>query len=167
MTDGANEMNAHSLLQHTFPRLPDGAAQDLSQYADKVVLVVNTASYCGLTPQYAGLQKLYSERKDRGFVVLGFPSNEFGAQEPGSEQQIAEFCSSFYRVDFPMFGKTTVTEGQANPFHKMLGVATGDWPKWNFHKYLINRSGNEVVSFSSMVAPDDPALLAAIDRMLG
>ena len=160
-------MSAYPLLQHTFPRLQDGATQDLSQHAGKVVLVVNTASYCGLTPQYAGLQKLFDEHKDRGFVVLGFPSNEFGAQEPGSEQQIAEFCSSFYHVDFPMFGKTTVTEGNANPFHKMLGEATGDWPKWNFHKYLIDRSDNEVVSFASMVAPDDPALLAAIDRMLG
>lgn len=155
-----------SLLQHTFPRLDDGAPQDLSQYAGKVLLVVNTASYCGLTPQYAGLQQLYAGYKERGLVVLGFPSNEFGAQEPGSEQQIAEFCSSFYHVDFPMFGKTTVTEGQANPFHKMLGETTGDWPKWNFHKYLIARNGSEVQSFSSMVAPDDPALLAAIDRLL-
>lgn len=155
-----------SLLQHTFPRLDDGAPQDLSQYTGKVLLVVNTASHCGLTPQYAGLQQLYAERKDRGLVVLGFPSNEFGAQEPGNEQQIAEFCSSFYRVDFPMFGKTTVTEGQANPFHKMLGETTGDWPKWNFHKYLIARNGSEVQSFSSMIAPDDPALLAAIDRLL-
>ena len=160
-------MSAYPLLQHTFPRLQDGATQDLSQHAGKVVLEVNTASNCGLTPQYPGLQKLFDEHKDRGFVVLGFPSNEFGAQEPGSEQQIAEFCSSFYHVDFPMFGKTTVTEGNANPFHKILGEATGDWPKWNFHKYLIDRSGNEVVSFASMVAPDDPALLAAIDRMLG
>jgi glutathione peroxidase len=155
-----------SLLQHTFPRLDDGAPQDLSQYAGKVLLIVNTASYCGLTPQYAGLQQLYAGYKERGLVVLGFPSNEFGAQEPGSEQQIAEFCSSFYHVDFPMFGKTTVTEGQANPFHKMLGETTGDWPKWNFHKYLIARNGSEVQSFSSMVAPDDPALLAAIDRLL-
>jgi glutathione peroxidase len=138
----------------------------LSQYAGKVLLIVNTASYCGLTPQYAGLQQLYAGYKERGLVVLGFPSNEFGAQEPGSEQQIAEFCSSFYHVDFPMFGKTTVTEGQANPFHKMLGETTGDWPKWNFHKYLIARNGSEVQSFSSMVAPDDPALLAAIDRLL-
>src|SRR5688572_17554645 len=113
-----------NLLQHQFPRLQDGAPQDLGQYVGKVVLVVNTASYCGLTPQYAGLQKLYAEHKDRGLVVLGFPSNEFGAQEPGSEPQIAEFCSSFYHVDFPMFGKTTVTEGEANPFHKMLGEAT-------------------------------------------
>lgn len=160
-------MNAQpSLLQHTLPRLQDGTTQDLSLYAGKVVLVVNTASHCGLTPQYAGLQKLYQERKERGLVVLGFPSNEFGAQEPGSEQQIAEFCSSFYHVDFPMFGKTTVTQGQANPFHKMLGEATGDWPKWNFHKYLIDRSGSEVVSFSSMVAPDDPAFLVTIDRFL-
>jgi glutathione peroxidase len=157
---------APSLLQHTFPRLDDGAPQDLSQYAGKVLLVVNTASYCGLTPQYAGLQQLYAGYKERGLIVLGFPSNEFGAQEPGSEQQIAEFCSSFYHVDFPMFGKTTVTEGQANPFHKMLGETTGDWPKWNFHKYLIARNGSEVQSFSSMVAPDDPALLAAIDRFL-
>lgn len=155
-----------SLLQHTFPRLDDGASQDLSQYAGKVLLVVNTASYCGLTPQYAGLQQLYTGYKERGLVVLGFPSNEFGAQEPGSEQQIAEFCSSFYHVDFPMFGKTTVTEDQANPFHKMLGETTGDWPKWNFHKYLITRNGSEVQSFSSMIAPDDPALLAAIDRLL-
>jgi glutathione peroxidase len=154
------------LLQHTFPRLQDGTAQELSLYVGKVLLVVNTASYCGLTPQYAGLQKLYHEHKQRGLVVLGFPSNEFGAQEPGSEQQIAEFCSSFYHVDFPMFGKTTVTEGQANPFHNMLGSVTGDWPKWNFHKYLIDRSGSKVVSFSSMVAPDDPALLEAIDRFL-
>ena len=155
-----------SLLQHTFPRLDDGAPQDLSQYAGKVLLVVNTASHCGLTPQYAGLQQLYAGYKERGLVVLGFPSNEFGAQEPGSEEQIAEFCSSLYHVDFPMFGKTTVTEGQANPFHKMLGETTGDWPKWNFHKYLIARDGSEVQSFSSMIAPDDPALLAAIDRLL-
>lgn len=155
-----------ALLQHTFPRLQDGVAQDLSQYTGKVLLVVNTASYCGLTPQYAGLQKLYAERRDQGLVVLGFPSNEFGMQEPGSEQQIAEFCSGFYHVDFPMFGKTTVTAGQANPFHAMLGETTGDWPKWNFHKYLIDRDGKEVLSFSSAVAPDDPALLAAIDRLL-
>jgi glutathione peroxidase len=159
-------MSATTLLQHQFPRLQDGALQDLAQYAGKVLLVVNTASYCGLTPQYAGLQKLYAEHKHRGLVVLGFPSNEFGMQEPGTEQQIVEFCSSFYHVDFPMFGKTTVTESQANPFHQMLGKATGDWPKWNFHKYLIARNGSEVKSFSSMTAPDDPELLAAIDRFL-
>lgn len=155
-----------ALLQHSFPRLQDGVMQPLAQYAGQVLLVVNTASYCGLTPQYAGLENLYREGRERGLVVLGFPSNEFGAQEPGSEQQIAEFCESFYHVDFPMFGKTTVTEGHANPFHTQLGEATGDWPKWNFHKYLIARDGREVLSFSSAVAPDDPKLLVAIDRFL-
>lgn len=154
------------LLQHRFPRLADGEPHDLGQYAGKVLLAVNTASYCGLTPQYAGLQKLHAEYKDRGLVVLGFPSNEFGMQEPGTETQIADFCSSFYHVDFPMFGKTTVTQGQANPFHAMLGEKTGDWPKWNFHKYLIDRTGAKVLSFPSMVAPDDPALLAAIEQFL-
>lgn len=159
-------MATASLLQHTFPRLQDGTPQALADYAGKVLLVVNTASYCGLTPQYAGLQKLYAERKDRGLVVLGFPSNEFGAQEPGGEAQIADFCQSFYGVEFPMFGKTTVTQGQANPFHRALGEQTGDWPKWNFHKYLIDRSGTQVLSFGSMVAPDSPELLVAIDRFL-
>lgn len=155
-----------ALLDHRFNRIDEDTAEPLSRYAGNVILVVNTASYCGLTPQYAGLQKLYAQYKDRGFVVLGFPSNEFGMQEPGTEAQIADFCSSFYHVDFPMFGKTTVTQGQANPFHAMLGEKTGDWPKWNFHKYLIDRAGNEVVSFSSATAPDDPALIAAIERFL-
>lgn len=154
------------LLRHSFPRLHTGQLQSLGAYAGKVLLVVNTASYCGLTPHYAGLQKLYSEYKEDGLMVLGFPCNEFGAQEPGSEQQIAEFCTGFYHLDFPMFGKTTVTEGQANPFYTMLGQLTGDWPKWNFHKYLIDRSGTQALSFSSMTAPDDPALITAIERLL-
>lgn len=160
-------MDTSSLLDHSFPRLNDATLQSLSEYAGKVILVVNTASYCGLTPQYAGLQNLYARYRDRGLVILGFPSNEFGMQEPGSEAQIAEFCSSFYHVDFPMFGKTMVTQGQANPFHARLGEITGEWPKWNFHKYLIDRHGHEVVSFSSAVTPDDPALTAAIERFLG
>lgn len=155
-----------ALLDHTLPRLDGGAPENLSRYAGKVILVVNTASYCGLTPQYAGLQKLYEDYRDRGFVVLGFPSNEFGMQEPGAEAQIADFCTSFYRVEFPIFGKTTVTQGNANPFHAQLGESTGDWPKWNFHKYLIDRSGMQVLSFSSATAPDDPALRAAIERWL-
>jgi glutathione peroxidase len=154
------------LLDHSFARLNDAPVKNLTEYAGQVILVVNTASHCGLTPQYAGLQNLYERYRDRGFVVLGFPSNEFGMQEPGSEAQIADFCTSFYHVDFPMFTKTTVTEGQANAFHAALGEKTGDWPKWNFHKYLIDRSGNEVLSFSSAVAPDDPALVEAIERLL-
>jgi glutathione peroxidase len=155
-----------ALLDHSFARLNGAPVENLTGYAGQVILAVNTASYCGLTPQYAGLQNLYERYRDCGFVVLGFPSNEFGMQEPGSEAQIAEFCTSFYRVDFPMFAKTTVTQGQANAFHAALGEKTGDWPKWNFHKYLIDRSGNEVLSFSSAVAPDDPALVAAIERLL-
>lgn len=157
-------MNA--LLDHSFTRLDGGPTESLERYAGQVILVVNTASYCGLTPQYAGLQNLYERYRDRGFVVLGFPSNEFGMQEPGTEAQIADFCTSFYRVDFPMFGKTTVTQGQANAFHAALAEKTSDWPKWNFHKYLIDRSGSEVLSFSSATLPDDPALIVAIERML-
>jgi glutathione peroxidase len=155
-----------ALLDHTFARIDGGPQEGLGHYAGQVILVVNTASYCGLTPQYAGLQALFERYRDRGFVVLGFPSNEFGMQEPGTEAQIAEFCTSFYRVDFPMYAKTTVTQGQANAFHAALGEKTGDWPKWNFHKYLIDRSGNEVLSFSSATSPDDSALIAAIERML-
>lgn len=157
-------MNA--LLDHSFARLDDSHAESLDRYAGHVILVVNTASYCGLTPQYAGLQNLYERYRDRGLVVLGFPSNEFGMQEPGTEAQIAEFCTSFYRVDFPMYAKTSVTQGQANAFHAALAEKTGDWPKWNFHKYLIDRNGNEVLSFSSATSPDDPALIAAIERLL-
>jgi glutathione peroxidase len=156
----------NALLDHSFTRLDGGPTESLERYAGQVILVVNTASYCGLTPQYAGLQNLYERYRDRGFVVLGFPSNEFGMQEPGTEAQIADFCTSFYRVDFPMFGKTTVTQGQANAFHAALAEKTSDWPKWNFHKYLIDRSGSEVLSFSSTTLPDDPALIAAIERML-
>jgi glutathione peroxidase len=155
-----------TLLEYSFPRLADGDLQPLSDYAGQVLLVVNTASYCGLTPQYAGLQRLHDEYAARGFSVLGFPCNEFGMQEPGNEAQIAEFCADFYRVTFPMFGKTTVTQGQANPFHARLGKASGDWPKWNFHKYLIDRSGTQVRSFPSMTAPDDPALRQAIEQFL-
>lgn len=155
-----------SLLDHAFPRLDSDSPEPLDRHAGKVILVVNTASYCGLTPQCAGLQSLYERYRDRGFVVLGFPSNEFGMQEPGTEAQIADFCTSFYRVDFPMYAKTTVTPGQANGLFAALGAKTGDWPKWNFHKYLIDRSGNEALSFSSATAPDDPALVAAIERFL-
>lgn len=155
-----------TLLDHIFARLNGGPAENLTRYAGRVILVVNTASYCGLTPQYAGLQKLYANYRDRGFVVLGFPSNEFGMQEPGTEAQIADFCTSFYHVDFPIFAKTTVTQSQANDFHIVLGEKTGDWPKWNFHKYLIDRSGSEVLSFSSAISPDDPVLIAAIERFL-
>lgn len=159
-------MSAPGLLQHRFARLGDGEERDLGEFQGQVLLVVNTASHCGLTPQYAGLQKLHATYRGRGFSVLGFPCNEFGMQEPGSEAQIAAFCSDIYAVDFPLFAKTTVTQGNANPLHRQLGEASGHWPQWNFHKYLISRDGNEVLSFSSATAPDDPQVIAAIERLL-
>ncbi|MEY2631495.1 MAG: hypothetical protein RIR00_149 [Pseudomonadota bacterium] len=155
-----------ALLDHTFPNLLDGKPMPLCQYAGKVVLVVNTASYCGYTRQYDGLEKLYAELKDRGLVVLGFPSNEFGEQEPGSDQQIADFCRLTYGVQFPMVGKTAVKGPGANPLHRQLAALTGSVPKWNFHKYLIDRSGQQVLAFPSAVTPEDPQLRAKIDAFL-
>jgi glutathione peroxidase len=138
--------------------------QSLCEYAGKVVLVVNTASECGYTPQYAGLEALYRKYRGRGLVVLGFPSNDFGGQEPGSNQEIAAFCVNQYAVDFPMFAKT---ELKRNPLYADLARATRAAPRWNFHKYLIDRSGREVLSFDTRVAPDDPKLVATIERLLG
>jgi glutathione peroxidase len=155
-----------SLLDHTFPGLLDGKPVPLCQYAGKVILVVNTASYCGFTSQYDGLEKLYERLKDKGLVVLGFPSNDFGEQEPGSEKEIADFCRLTYGVQFPMMGKTTVRGRDANPFYVKLAEVTGSRPKWNFHKYLINRDGSKVVAYSSFTKPDDRDLLKKIDEFL-
>jgi len=137
--------------------------QSLCDYAGKVVLVVNTASECGYTPQYEGLEALYRKYRDRGLVVLGFPSNDFGGQEPGSNKEIAAFCVNQYAIDFPMFAKT---ELRKNPFFADLVKATGTAPRWNFHKYLIDRSGTNVMSFDTRVAPNDPRLVAAIESLL-
>jgi glutathione peroxidase len=137
--------------------------QSLCEYAGKVVLVVNTASECGYTPQYEGLEALYRRYRGRGFVVLGFPSNDFGGQEPGSNKEIAAFCVNQYAVDFPMFAKT---ELKKNPLFADLARASGQSPRWNFHKYLVDRSGSTVQSFDTRVAPDDPKLVAAIERLL-
>lgn len=158
--------DAKSLLAYSFPKLQDGSLQALNQYAGNVILVVNVASYCGLTPQYAGLEKLYAEYKSRGFVILGFPSNEFGAQEPLPEAEIAQFCTRQFGVTFPMFAKTTVTSGNANPFYAELAAATGSAPQWNFHKYLIDRSATKILSFGSMVTPDAPELIAMVKQWL-
>ena len=154
------------LLQHTFPRLQDNQPMPLCQYAGRVVMVVNTASYCGYTSQYDGLEKLYARLKDQGLVVLGFPSNDFGEQEPGSEKEIADFCRLTYGVEFPMLGKTVVRGADANPFYRALAKATGSSPQWNFHKYLIDRDGRRVVAFPSAPRPDDPALVQKIDEFL-
>lgn len=135
-------------------------------YQDKVILVVNTASKCGYTYQYDGLEKLYDEYRDRGVVVLGFPSNDFANQEPGSEREIKQFCRLTYGVKFPMFEKTSVAGGNANPLYKKLYEATGDSPQWNFHKYILDRQGQVVASFPSRVEPDAPELLSVIKSLL-
>ena len=153
------------LLQHSFNRLQDDKPQPLCQYAGKVLLVVNTASYCGFTPQYEGLEALHARFAARGLVVMGFPSNDF-AQESGSNAQIAELCFNTYGVKFPMFTPTKVSGAQANPLFAALAQATGKAPAWNFHKYLVDRQGKPVASFASNVKPGDPALVAAIEKAL-
>jgi glutathione peroxidase len=155
-----------SLLNQTFPRLQDEKPQSLCQYAGKVVLVVNTASYCGFTPQYEGLEALYAKYAGQGLVVLGFPSNDFGQQEPGQSKDIADFCFNTYGVKFPMFGKSSVVGKQANPLFASLTVATGKAPGWNFHKYLLDRQGNAVASYNSNVTPSSTQLVASIEKAL-
>ncbi|MCA1855780.1 glutathione peroxidase [Massilia oculi] len=155
-----------AILKQNFKRLQDEAPQDLCQYAGKVVLVVNTASYCGFTKQYEGLEKLYAKYGGRGLVVLGFPSNDFGKQEPGSAKEIADFCFNTYGVKFPMFAKSSVTGPEANPLHASLAQATGQAPKWNFTKYLIGRDGKVLAHFPSKVTPEDPALVGKIEQAL-
>ena len=154
-------------LRHTFKRLQDDAPQDLCQYAGKVVLVVNTASYCGFTSQYEGLEKLYAMYGPKGLVVLGFPSNDFGKQEPGNSKEIADFCFNTYGVKFPMFAKSSVKGTQANPLHAELIKATGKEPKWNFTKYLIDRNGKVIEHYPSKVTPEDKQLVSKIEQALG
>jgi glutathione peroxidase len=154
------------LFDHRFPTLLDETPSSLCQYAGKVVLVVNTASYCGFTKQYQGLEALHRRYGPQGLVVLGFPANDFGAQEPGSNAEIAEFCRNTYDVRFPMFAKSSVTGPQANPLFVQLATASGQAPQWNFHKYLIDRRGERVLSFGSRVAPDDRRLRAQIEALL-
>jgi len=137
--------------------------QSLCDYQGKVLLVVNTASQCGYTPQYEGLEALYRKYRERGLVVLGFPSNDFGGQEPGSNKEIASFCVNQYAIDFPVFAKSSL---KTNPFFLELAKASGRTPAWNFHKYLVDRSGRQVHSFDTRVEPGDPKLVAAIERLL-
>jgi len=154
-----------ALLNQSFNRLQDEAPQDLCQYAGKVVLVVNTASYCGYTKQYEGLEKLYAKYGPRGLVVLGFPSNDF-KQEAESAEKIADLCYNTYGVKFPMFAKTVVTGADANPLHAALAKQTGQAPKWNFTKYLIGRDGKVIEYFPSKVAPEDAQLVGKIEAAL-
>ena len=155
-----------AILKHKFNRLQDEAPQNLCQYAGKVTLVVNTASYCGFTSQYQGLEDLFAKYQSKGLVVLGFPSNDFGQQEPGSSKEIADFCFNTYGVKFPMFSKAVVVGAKRNALYQELAKATGKTPEWNFHKYLIDRNGKVLASFPSNVAPDNKALLAAIEKAL-
>ena len=155
-----------TLLNHTFPRLQDEAPQNLCQFAGKVVLVVNTASYCGYTRQYEGLEALYAKYQARGLVILGFPANDFGNQEPGNAKQIADLCFNTYAVKFPMFSKVAVVGPQRTPLYTQLFKATQVAPAWNFHKYLIARDGTTVKSFVSGVEPGSRELVAAIETAL-
>ena len=162
-------MSAHAacpaLLDQKMETLTGGDTS-LCNYSGSVLLVVNTASKCGYTPQYEGLEKLYRRYKDKGPVVLGFPSIDFGGQEPGSAKEIAKFCEQNYGVSFPMFAKTSVTAGAANPFYEKLAGASGSRPQWNFHKYLVDRRGGRVLAFGTKVTPEDGKLVAEIERLL-
>lgn len=159
-------MTCPPLLSQQFLRLQDEAPQNLCQYSGKVILVVNTASYCGFTSQYDDLEKVFAKYKDQGFVVLGFPTNDFGKQEPGNNKEIAEFCHNTYGVKFPMFAKTTLSGSDANPLFKSLIEKTGTKPRWNFYKYIIDRQGNVVDSFSSMTSPSNKKITSLIEKLL-
>lgn len=152
-------------LQHTFLRLQDEKPQSLCQYSGKVLLVVNTASFCGFTGQYKELEALHAKYQGKGLVVLGFPSNDF-SQETGSNQEIAEFCESTFGVRFPMFAKSSVKGPQANAFFQQLAQQTGQAPRWNFHKYLLARDGTVVDQYSSLTSPDSRTLVRAIEQQL-
>lgn len=156
-----------SLLDHAFRRLAAaGAPESLcEQHAGKLMLVVNTASYCGFTGQYSGLEALYRRYRERGLVVVGFPSNDF-AQEPGDERQISEFCRLTYDVQFPMYEKLSVRGDSAHPFFRQLAERGGGAPSWNFHKYLIDRDGETVTGFPTRVEPTDPTFVAALEARL-
>ena len=143
----------------------DGSPAPLSAYQGKVVLIVNVASRCGFTPQYAGLESLYEKYKDRGFVILGFPANNFGAQEPGTNEEIKTFCSSKYNVTFPMYSKISVKGDDQAPLYRFL-TATGGEIQWNFTKFLVDKNGKVVARFEPKVTPESPDVAAAIEKAL-
>lgn len=160
LTDNAYSFSFSSLVDHQ--PLP------LSAYRGKVIMVVNTASNCGFTPQYAGLEKLYKKYKDEGLVIIGIPSNDFGGQEPGTAKTIATFCQVNYGVTFPMAAKEVVSGPKAHPFYRWASqkLGFGSAPKWNFHKYLINRQGELVDFFYSTTKPDSVKIVRAIEKAL-
>jgi glutathione peroxidase len=157
------------LLNFNMPRLQDDKPQDLCQFAGRVVLVVNTASYCGYTEQYRDLEALYEKYKKRGMTVLGFPANDFGSQEPKNNKAIADFCTNTFGVKFPMFAKSQVVRtasAKASPFYEAVSKAARSQPQWNFHKYLIGRNGQIIASFPSHIAPLDARIAQAIEAAL-
>lgn len=143
-----------------------GEPADLCQYQEKVLVVVNTASYCGFTKQYQGLEALYQKYRAQGLVVLGVPSNDFGAQEPGSNEQVADFCERTFKVRFPMLEKSVVSGKDAIPLYRALAETTGQAPRWNFHKYVVGRKGVPLEAFPSAVAPEDSKFVAAVEKAL-
>lgn len=163
----ASDSDCPTLLDVDVRRLATDEVVNLCEaYKGKVILIVNTASKCGFTPQYEGLEVLYRKYKDRGLVVLGFPSNDFMSQEPGSEQEIARFCRLTYSVEFPMFEKVSVKKGRAAPLFERLAEAGAAYPKWNFYKYLIDRDGTLVDYYSSITGPESGKLVRAIEQLL-
>jgi len=156
---------ASSVHEFALPSI-DGAPAPLAAYKGKVALLVNVASKCGYTPQYTGLQALYQKYKDQGFVILGFPANNFGAQEPGTNEEIKTFCSSKYMVTFPMYSKISVKGADQAPLYKFLTDTTGGDIKWNFTKILVDGNGKVISRFESKVEPDAPELVGAIEKAL-
>ncbi len=166
-TAAAANPTCPSLLDVEVRRLAGTEVVKLCEaYQGQVLLIVNTASKCGFTDQYEGLEALYAKYKDRGLVVLGFPSNDFANQEPGSEEEIQKFCRLTYAVDFPMFEKVSVKKGSASPLFQRLAEAGAPYPKWNFYKYLIDRDGKLVDHFVSFTKPDDRKVVNAIEKLL-
>lgn len=160
-------MTAKSAHEFSF-RSIDGGDLPVSTFRGKVLLVVNVASQCGLTPQYAGLEEVWKKRRNEGLVVLGVPANDFGAQEPGTESEIKTFCETRFSVDFPMTAKEHVIGPEAHPLYKWVAEELGEdaAPKWNFHKYIFGRDGSIAGTFGSRTSPDAPELTAAIDAAL-
>lgn len=152
------------LLNHRFANLMDEPVS-LCQFGGKVVLIVNTASECGYTPQYDGLENLYRRYRDKGFAVLAFPANDFGGQEPGTNEEIAQFCRVNYGITFPVFAKTSVLGAKANPLFRDLAAQSGKPPRWNFTKYLLDREGRLIAVFDSAVAPEDPKIASQIEKL--
>jgi len=167
MTIQADGAACPTALSHTVQTLVDNKPVNLCKaYLGKVVLIVNTASKCAFTYQYERLEKMYDRYKSQGLVVLGFPSNDFAAQEPGTEKKIRNFCRMTYGVQFPMFSKSRVAADNPDPLYATLGKLSGEFPRWNFHKYLINRQGELVASYASHIEPNDKQLVNKIEALL-